>query len=292
MDPGRCPRTEASMQDVRRGALVTAAILSLALASAAENKTFRYTVTPGASVSIVNDYGQIKLHAAPGNQVIVNASPRSTKVEVDCSQNGNRIDVRTHFLQKASEDEGRVDYDIQVPQNVMVAIHAATGPVKTEGVNGDLSIDADTGQVEVRDVSNAHVRVRTINGPVTLTNVRGNVEATSVGGQVTMDNVTGTQVTANTTAGGIRYTGDFAGGGEYSLSTHSGNIDVALPASASVDITARTITGSVQNNFPLQPDVHPAIPLAQGRSFAGRANAGASSARLRTFSGTIRVQKQ
>jgi DUF4097 and DUF4098 domain-containing protein YvlB len=76
------------------------------------------------------------------------------------------------------------------------------------------------------------------------------------------------------------------------LVNHSGNIDVALPASASVDLSARSITGSVENDFPLRAKSHTALTISQGRSFAGTSNAGASSVQLRSFSGKIRVKKQ
>ncbi len=282
------------MQDVKRAAGVAIAILVLTLTATAENKVFRYTVSQGASISVVNDSGAVTVRQGSANQVIVTANSASSKIEADSRQNGNRIDVRTRFAQPASGSEARMDYDVQAPPDAVVIVRAGNGPVKVQNVSGDISVDADTAQVDVRDISNAHVHVRTVNGPIVLTNIRnGHVEVTSVGGQVTLNDVIGTQVSANTTAGAIRYTGDFAGGGEYSLSSHSGDIDVSLPISASVDLSARSVTGSVENNnFPLQPDQRPPVPQAQGKSFAGRANSGASSVVLRTFSGKIRVTKQ
>jgi hypothetical protein len=59
-----------------------------------------------------------------------------------------------------------------------------------------------------------------------------------------------------------------------------------------VDLTARSITGSVENDFPLQAKRHPSFAITQGRSFAGTSNSGASSVQLRSMSGKIRVKKQ
>lgn len=270
-------------------------IAALALASttaAAEKKEFRYTVTPGATISVINDYGPIHLRASNGNQVIVTATPASRKVEPDGAQNGNRIEIRTRFLEKAGDSDGRVDYELQVPASANVMVRTATGPVQVQGINGDVAIDSDTGKVEVRD-SSGHVRARSVGGPIVLTNLKnGFVEATSVGGQVALNNVSGTLVSVNTTGGPIIYSGDFGGGGQYNLSSHSGTIDVSLPGSASVDLTARTVTGTVEDDFPLQAPAHPTAALDQGKSFAGTSNAGASAVRLRTFSGRIRVKKQ
>jgi DUF4097 and DUF4098 domain-containing protein YvlB len=95
-----------------------------------------------------------------------------------------------------------------------------------------------------------------------------------------------------TAGGGITWNGDFAGGGSYVLTTHSGEIDVTLPATASVDLTARSVTGSVENDFPLQNKSHMTFVPTQGRSFAGTSNSGSSSVELESFSGKIRVKKQ
>ena len=281
------------MQNTLRTALGLVVVVALAIpAAAADKKEFRYNVAPGASVTVVNDYGSVRVRASQARQVVVTATASSSKVEVVSAQNANRVEVRTHFLQKAGESDLRVEYDIQVPADANVMVRTATGPVQVQGINGDVSVDADTGKVEVRD-SNGHVRARTVSGTITLANLKDSfVEATSVGGQVMLNNVAGKNVSVNTTGGPIAFAGDFAGGGQYSLSSHSGTIDVALPASASVDVTARSVTGSVENDFPLNPPAHPTMALAQGKSLAGTSNSGASAVHLRTFSGRIRVKKQ
>ena len=273
-----------------------AGILMLGLgvaAVAADKKEFRYQVSPGSSISVTNRFGPVILHPATGRQVVVTATPYTDKVQIDGSQNGNRVVFRTYILQKATPEEGRVDYDIQVPSDASVTIRCSTGPVKIERMNGDIMVESDTAAVGVRDVSNAHVHVRTVDGPIRLTDIRrGHVEITSVGGEVTLNNVGGTMVSVNTTGGNIHYQGDFSTSGDYTMVTHSGDIDVTLPAGASVDVTARSVKGSVENDFPLQPQSHPTMRITQGKSFAGTSSTGASSLRLRSFSGKIRVTKE
>jgi DUF4097 and DUF4098 domain-containing protein YvlB len=278
----------------RRSAIAIVLLAGAAtFASAQQKKDFRYNVQPGATVNITNDFGPVTVHAASGNQVLVSATPHSAKVEVDSNQSGNRIDVRTHFLQKASTTEGAVDYDVQVPASASVVLRTANGAVKVQNLTGDISVESDTGSVDIRDASNGHVHVRTMSGPVTLANINnGHVELTSVSGDLTLTNVNGSLISANTTGSSIHFAGDCTGGGEYSLTTHSGNIDVSFPSTASVDVTARSVTGSVEDTYQLQPDTHPTMTITMGKSFAGRANSGASSVHLRSFSGKITVKKQ
>ncbi len=265
------------------------------LAPAQQKISKSFNVQPGAIVTITNDYGPItvKPAGATGTQVLVNATPHSNKVEIDTNQSGNRVEVRTHFLQPATAADGAVDYDVQVPASASIVVRTANGAVNVQNIDGDISVDSDTGRVEVGNAMNGHVHVRTISGPVTLTNItNGHVELTSVSGDVTLNNVSGSLVSANTNGSAIHFSGDCAGGGEYTLSTHSGNIDVTLPPNASVDVTARSVTGSVEDGYQLQPDSHPTMALAQGKSFAGHANSGAASLHLRSFSGKITVKKQ
>ncbi len=277
----------------RVAALVIVLIASLPIVSWAAPKQFRYTLAPGGSVSVVNEYGRVTLKPSAGRQVIITATPSSDKVEVDCAQNGNRVEVRSHFLQRASQQEGQVDYDIQVPPDTTISVRTGSGPVHVEKLRGDVTLEGDGAAIEVRDLSGALVHARTVSGPITLNNVvSGHVELSSVTGNVSLTNVTGPKVTVNTTKGAIAYTGNCAGGGEYSLTNHSGNIDIALPADASVDLTARSINGKVQNEFPFQPKAHASFPVEQGHSFAGTSNSGASVLRLRSFTGTITVKKQ
>ncbi len=278
----------------RKMALLALAFAATAALAGESKKEFKYTVGPKPLVTIVNEFGPVSVRGVPGRQVTITATTHSDKVDVDSSQAGNRTEVRTHTLQAASPEEARVDYEVTVPMDASVSVRGSTGPYSAEKLRGDVMLEGDAAQVQVRDVSTAHVHVRTVDGPITLTNIRGgHVEITSVGGDVELVDVTGPKVTVNTTSGNIRYSGDFGANGDYSLSNNFGNIDVSLPATASVDLTARSLKGSAVSDFPLQqPRQHTTFPLTAGKAFAGTANNGASSVRLRSLSGTIRVTKR
>jgi len=283
----------ARMSNRAQWSLVAAGVLTVAAFAADNRKEFRYTVAPGASVIVINDSGPVDIKGSAGHQVVIAATTHSDKVEVICGQSGNRVQATTHFLQRTEGPDGRVEYLVLVPSDASVTVRAPSGPITAGKLRGDVSVEGDTAQVEVRDVSNAHVHVRTISGPVSLGNIsNGHVEITSLSGNVQLDAVTGRKVAVNTAKGSIRYNGDFAGGGDYMLVNHSGNIDVTLPASASLDLTARSIAGSVENDFPLKQQQHPTSTITAGHSFAGTSNSGASTVQLRSFSGKIRVKKQ
>ncbi|HEY6254114.1 MAG TPA: DUF4097 family beta strand repeat-containing protein [Candidatus Angelobacter sp.] len=272
-------------------------LLGSVLADAAESsRQTRLPIAPGGSVSVVNNCGSVTLHPGNQRQVVVNATTHSDKIEVDANSisDGKRVDIRTHPLpqQKPSPSESSVDYDIAIPPGVSVTITTATAPITVEDISGDLSLSSDTGVVTVKNAAHARLEVRGVAAPVVLSDVTGQVQVTSSNGSVQLTHVSGSRVRVSTTSGNIAYHGDFSGGGSYFLATYSGAIDVTLPATASVDLTARSLKGSVENDFPLQAKSHMTFVPDQGRSFAGTSNSGSSSVELESFSGRIRVKKQ
>jgi DUF4097 and DUF4098 domain-containing protein YvlB len=281
------------MNAVGRGAQLTfVAVLSVTACAIAQTRTdLHFTVGPKANVSVANEYGPISVKPGAGNQVVVVAILHSNKVEIDQSQSGSRVDILSHLLAGATEESGRVDYEILVPADASIDLRSITGALHAEGIHGDVTLEGANVSVDVRDINDAHVHIKTLTGPVVLTNIRdGHVEITSVSGEVAMKAVSGPLVQVNSTTGSIQYDGDFGYGGEYYLSSHSGNIDATAPPDASIDVTARSVKGQVENDFLLEPK-HTSFPLRAGSAFAGTMNKAASRVKLFSFSGKIHLKK-
>jgi DUF4097 and DUF4098 domain-containing protein YvlB len=281
------------MARARRAQLVSVVILAVAVCASAESrKEFRFTVGSGAVISITNQYGPISVKAGGSSQVIVVAVLHSEQVEIDHTQSGSRVDILTHLLSDANADAGRVDYEVSVPADASVTLRSSTGVLHAEGLHGDVTLEGSQANVEVRDISDAHVHVRTLNGSVMLNNIHnGHVEVTSVTGDVTLNGVNGPLVQVNSTSGKIHYEGDFGNSGEYMLTSHSGDIEASAPNDASIDVTARSVRGQVVNDFLLEPK-HTPFVIKAGSAFAGTMNKAASSVRLFSFSGKIHLKKR
>jgi DUF4097 and DUF4098 domain-containing protein YvlB len=275
-------------------ARIALSLVCLALPLAAQvRKEARFTVAPGATFSVVNMNGNITIRPSAGGKVVVASSAASDKVEVVSRQMGNRIEVRTHNLGKASGEDTRVDYDIMVPADAQVKIDSGEGQVRIEGMKASIDVDSESSDVEIRNLAAVAVRVQSVGGNITLSTLRqGRVQAVSTGGDISLSEVTGPTVVAKTSSGSIRYTGDCGGGGSYVFTSHSGEIELLLSPRASVDLTARSVKGSVETDFPFQKREHEGFAPSPGRAFAGTSLTGASSVELRSFSGKIRVKKQ
>jgi DUF4097 and DUF4098 domain-containing protein YvlB len=274
------------------------AAMGLVLASTLfgqSRREYRFNVGAKATVSVNNPFGSISVKPSSGSMVVVAALLHSDKVEVDNTQTGNHVDVQSHLLNGADAQSGRVDYEVFVPVDASVTLHSSTGPLHAEKLHGDVTMEGAAATVDVRDLSDAHVHVKTLNGPVTLTNVQdGHVEVDSLSGAVTLDRVNGPLVQVVSTSGNINYFGDFGDGGEYRLTSHSGDIEATVPDYTSADVTARSVRGEVHDDIPLQPKAHPWFPIKAGRDFMGSMGRAAvsSTVMLRTFSGKIHLRKR
>jgi DUF4097 and DUF4098 domain-containing protein YvlB len=274
--------------------LTAVVLITLAtLAGAETKKEYRFEVGVKPKVSIINQFGSVTVRPTTGNYVLVNATIYSDKVEVDHSQNGNRVDVQSHLLPGANADNARIDYEVLVPADANVNLESATGPLHAERLHGDVEAEGARAAIDVRDISDSHVHVKTMTGAITLTNIRdGHVEIDSVSGDVTLHSVTGPLVRVSSTSGRIQYDGDFGHAGEYRFNSHSGNIDATIPEDASVDVKAQSVRGQVISDVALQPKMHTSFLVKEGSSFAGTINKAASSVWLRTFSGKIHLKKR
>lgn len=284
---------QANIQNTTALTLVLATCLASA-AFAETKKEYRFTVSPNANVSISVDtqYGAISVKPGNGNQVVVTATLKSDKVEVDKQQNGNRIEIASYLLQGADQQTGQVDYELLIPPNATLNLRSSTGPLSAERLQGDLTLEGADAVVNISNVNNGHVHVRTMGGPITLTDVRnGHVEIASISGDVHLKSVTGPLVQANSGSGKIFYDGDFGSGGDYRFTTHTGDIEALVPADVSADFKAHSVLGRVQNDFPLQTR-HSRFSVEAGRSFFGTVGKAASEVVLRSFSGRIRLKQR
>lgn len=283
----------AQQRFVLHGIVLTAAMLAASLAAAQTQQEKRFSCGPKPTVSIVNEHGPIAVHPGTGNQVIVRYVLHSDKVEVDTNQGGDRISVESHLLQGATGDAAQVDYEILVPAGAVLSIHSNSGTLSAEHLTGDVSVEGAETPVDLRGMSDGHIRVRTLSGNILLADIRQvHVVANTISGDITMQNVDGPLVEVSSNNGKIHYDGDFGGMGTYKLNSHSGDIDASLPATASFDVTATSVKGEVDNDFPLQPKSHSITIPEKGHSFVGVAGRAASSVLLHTFSGKIRLKQR
>jgi hypothetical protein len=270
-----------------RVATVLLAVFSLLslLAVAQEKKEFSCTVGPGAVISITNNYGPITVKPSGSSQVLVETIFHSDTVNLVNEQHGDRIELRAISSRQGTN---LVEYTVLVPAAAFVTLRSSDGTLRAQGLRGDVVLEAASGSVEVTDISDAHLHVKTLSGPITLTDIRSShLDIHSVRGDVSLHNVTGPSVEVNSGAGRITYDGDPGRVGEYRLTSHTGDLEVSIPANAWVKIKARSIKSQSDPEFPTVSNA----PTMGQVNLMGKPNKIGSRFELRSFSGKIRLKR-
>jgi hypothetical protein len=267
-------------------ALFFFSLLSLP-AAAQDTKEFSYTVGPGAVISITNNYGLITVKPSGSSRVVVETASYSDGVSLVNEQHGDRIELRS---MSSHQGNNLVDYTVLVPAAAFISLKSSDGILRAQGLRAnDVVLEAASGSVEVTDISDAHLHVKTLSGPITLTDIRNShLDIHSVRGNVNLHNVTGPSIEVNSGAGRITYDGDPGRVGEYRLTSHTGDLEVSIPASASVEIKARSIKSQTNPEF---AGVGSAPGIGQASLLGKPGKRLGSHVELRTFSGKIRLER-
>ncbi|HEU4995037.1 MAG TPA: DUF4097 family beta strand repeat-containing protein [Gemmatimonadaceae bacterium] len=147
----------------------------------------------------------------------------------------------------------------------------------------DLQID-----IEVKLPANLEVRANSVSGNVSVVGARGDVRATSVSGDVRMERLRVTSLKATSVSGDVVVGVDSLGGsGTLSFTSVSGNVTADLPKGIDADVSLRTVSGSLDSDFPLV--------LSGGRmsshSLEARIGRGGRELEVRTVSGDVRLRQ-
>jgi len=278
--------------DIRRGIagvpMGSAIVVSLfvSMASAQKTKEFTYTVGSKAVVSITNNYGPITIKPSGNRQVVVRASSYSDAASFENEQYGNRIELRSRSPRPGTR---LAEYTVLVPGDSRVRLQSSAGALHAEGLNGDVVLEGGTASIEASDISDAHLHVKTLSGPITLTAIRNShLDIRSVNGNITLHNVTESSVEVNSGHGRITYEGDPGPTGEYLLASHSGDLEVSIPASASVEIKAGSLKGEADQ---VPPNLGSFPATGQRNLLSKPGIASASRFVLRSFSGKIHLKR-
>jgi DUF4097 and DUF4098 domain-containing protein YvlB len=266
---------------------VSVFLIATCVIAVAENKQeqFSYRVGSKPIISITNQYGRIRVAPSSTNQVVATVLHSDT-VEVQQQEGSNRIVLGSRLHNATGRKADSVDYQVLVPMGTLVLLRSSAGSLSAQNLEGDLVFEGATASVDVREISNAHIHVKTLNGPISLSNVLdSHVEVTTISGDVNLQDVSRSFVSVRSGTGKIKYNG-VPVLGVYALTSHSGDIEVSLPTGASVQVRAKSLTGRIDNGFPVQPRASIRFPPGREESFLG-GPASAASLTVRSFSGNI-----
>ena len=275
-------------------ALLPLALLGAAAPAYAHHMEKTFTVEGRPVVTIRNAQGRIQVKSWQRSEVVIVADHTSNRVEVDAEQRGNQIELLTHLLdENVSPAEMAADYTISVPEETELQIKNDSGSVYVERVYGDLTIDTVAATVEVQEIS-GYLAVRTVGGSFLCRRCAGRVDFSSISGSAQLLQPMLSSVRAQTNSGDLLFDGEFLSGGTYSLKNMSGVITVRFSEGDSLNLTATSVNGKVENQANLKPETHRGPHLSGKFAYfqSGTMNQGLARVELTSFNGTIRIRKR
>ena len=230
------------------------------------------SVARGAAVEIRGVNGAITATASSGREV-----------EIVAVKDAERSDPATVQIQVVEDSEGILvcavypDRDGKEPNRCARGddYHMSTG-------KNDVQV-----RFTVRVPAGVDFRGHTVNGDVAATGLSGRVKATTVNGSIEVS--TTRYASASTVNGSIAAElGSADWDGTLSFRTVNGGITLALPEGTSADVTAQTVNGDIETDFPLTVKGRFMIGM---RKLEGQIGGGGERLSLNTVNGTITLRK-
>lgn len=268
--------------------------------------------SPDGTIDLSNVAGDIIVTGWDRREVRIQA--RSERGDLEYSISSSRITIEERGdewrrgRRERRGDDGDTRFELSVPRGVRVVARSTSGDVTLRGTGGEVEANTMGGDVEVEDATR-RIEIGTLSGDVTARRLKGNVEANSVSGSVELDDVDGDvriestsgdlsltntrarEIDASTTSGEIVFSGTIASDGRYEFHSHSGNIELTVPASTDARFSVETYSGEMGSDFP--------ITLEPGRRSGSRGRrfeftVGNAGARVvaETFSGNLDIRKR
>lgn len=223
----------------------------------------------------------------PGNDIVYPEIRRS-RTELRVRQDGtfNRGGGRrVRISGTGSGLQAAADITVRVPRGKDVSAHLAAGSVEVRNVDGVLRVATSMGSVTTENTL-GNLTVRTGSGRVDVRRVAGELAVSTGSGRVNVEQVTGASARMRTGSGGIQASGVAAD--QVTLNTGSGAIRLELSAPAR-EVQLRTGSGSIRVHGGSTPRRVESLTISTGSGSIEAEGVLASTARLRTGSGGVRL---
>jgi DUF4097 and DUF4098 domain-containing protein YvlB len=162
-----------------------------------------------------------------------------------------------------------------------LSITIGSGRIEASRVQGSVNFHSGSGQVVFRDIKD-EVRGTTGSGSIEVDRTHGRVNVRTGSGPIRVNGATD-DLRASTGSGRIEIHGNPSGNAFWDLGAGSGEITLAVPATASFALTAQTSSGDVRVDMPIS------IEERTRKFLRARVGDGKAHLNLETKSGNIRI---
>jgi DUF4097 and DUF4098 domain-containing protein YvlB len=180
-----------------------------------------------------------------------------------------------------------------------VKVQAASGSIRVERIERDTQVTTASGSVSAADIGN-DVRVSSASGSVSVSNTKGDVHVNALagvirisnpGGRIEADTASGEveiqgaakDVKAHAVSGRVSVLGNPGADSYWELKTVSGAVQLGVPASANLHLSAEAVSGEIRTDIPI-------VIEEQGKhSLRAHMGSGGGRVDVHTVSGEIRL---
>ncbi|MCP2619802.1 DUF4097 domain-containing protein [Candidatus Aminicenantes bacterium AC-334-K16] len=269
-------------------------------------------------VEISNVSGDIEVSVWEKNEVKIDAvkvsrasslekaKENAARVKIEVEKEGNILSIATRYPKKTFKSLNvSVNYKLTIPDKASLRVKSVSGDVNCGQIGGFLKISAVSGDVVVEQAGDGlelssvsgnvevsriegEAELKTVSGDISIAYLRGSVDAESVSGSIDLKDVSqARRVKLSSLSGDVRYQGDLNPDGIYTLKTHSGDLEIRLPAETKFDVVAKTFSGKIDSEFEIT-----LVGKLSRRELRGKVNGGGAELELKTFSGGIKLRRK
>jgi hypothetical protein len=168
--------------------------------------------------------------------------------DMDCDEDGFHTNDRRGHRDRDFDDVS-IDIDVKLPKGMVVDAHSVSGNVSVVGAEGNVRAGSVSGDVRMEQLRATGVRASSVSGNVTV---------------------------------GIE---SLSGDGALRFTSVSGNVTAELPKGIDADVTMRTVSGSMDSDFPLTLNGR-----VRRNSLEARIGRGGRELQVTTVSGNVRLR--
>ena len=137
---------------------------------------------------------------------------------------------------------------VSVPEACPIELGVVSADAVVSGITGDTKVKSVSGDVTL-DGLNADISAQTVSGDLETRHLEGKLHFTTVSGDLTVVAGSTSRVKAETVSGDMTLDLDVPPGGRLDLTSVSGDVTLRLPESASLQVEAKTMSGSLDSAF-------------------------------------------
>jgi hypothetical protein len=273
---------------------------ALALAAPMQQQTdTTFAVSRNGRLELENHRGSVTVRGWDRQEIRLRARhPDRTRIRI--ADRGSVVHVEADARYGPPD---RVTYEIDVPKTYSlslegidlvvdiqdvgagVEVETVNGAIRLRGGSGRINLESTQGSITIEGTS-GRIIAETVNEAIRISNSSGDINAGTVNGPIVLTGMRANSVEASTVNGSVSYDGVISSSGRYHLSTHNGQVEVAVPENTNATVSIATYNGRFETDFPVQiRNVRP------GQRTTFTLGNGSARLELESFGGSIRLRR-